>query len=896
MAKTVLQLLQEIANELGIDEPKSLVNTRHRLTKQLLANLYRAAQIARDKVAFSELNKTLIVPLVAGQSQYKFPSDFDYELFDTHYDSNDKQKVYGPITPQEWQQYKFGYLTTLPFSRYRVKGYKCRKLTVSPTPSQTHANNFIVLEYQSKQWILPPEWEANKTYFSGAYVNYGNNVYKYKNSESNRTSGTTPPTHESGTASDGSIDWILSEDSYDRVMTNDDIFLLPEQVLSIGTQMLWRARKSLPFQIESGLFQSTLDRAKVNSLSAGELYLDGCRRQETGLSSNVVSASQTIAPQPIIEDEVVEQEVVEEPVVEDVTEDNSTGDNEETEDEGTVEDTTNESEDSDNQEAQDATTLPVDACNIIIEPSFAETFAGGAFDPDYWSLIGVETRHNDSFYTPNTSAPKFGLPPGQTSTPDGNSHALHYYMPEGTPTEQTPAQVTWAGDEYTERLWHWKEWYSSPFAWADGQKLFRANHRSGATTKKLSLDINFGGNLWNVNWDEGQAISNNFSANVSNPEPKTLTDQWVDYKVYFKQPSEVNLTDGRLIFWVKDVKVYDQNISMRDSEKFDGFWIGGNSSWNGDETGSVTVTPELSRWIADIKVYDIFPCEIAGENNDSTPTDPSSNDSSTNDTETTSEELDVANLIAETNFNDNGVGIFDPNMWDSIGTDTRFTESFYTQEPKLSLPAGVSNEQAGGSDFGAHYYIPQGSPSDSYGFYLYRQGEYSERYWSWKEYFKSPFPWADGQKIFRFGQNSGNTTKQGAIDIDFAGERLHFFWDEGGGGSNQESEFVMHPDAVNNWNEVEDRIINFDVYFKMPSAIGANDGRLAFWLDKNLMINKYIDMVDDDVFNFSWIGGNSSWNGNSTGSTVTSAEMHRYIIGKVQLFSGLPSNVTLPNP
>ena len=51
-----------------------------------------------------------------------------------------------------------------------------------------------------------PEWQANTLYNNGVTVFYGSNIYTVVATGGNGTSGTTPPTHTSGTQNNGSID------------------------------------------------------------------------------------------------------------------------------------------------------------------------------------------------------------------------------------------------------------------------------------------------------------------------------------------------------------------------------------------------------------------------------------------------------------------------------------------------------------------------------------------------------------------------------------------------------------------------------------------------------------------------------------------------------------------
>jgi hypothetical protein len=237
---------------------------------------------------------------------------------------------------------------------------------------------------------------------------------------------------------------------------------------------------------------------------------------------------------------------------------------------------------------------------------YSERFAGGTFSEGFWSFIGVETRYDEDFYAPNTLEIPFDLPPGELLTPKGSAFAGHYFLPEGTPTDQTPWQVQKGSWPFTELFVDWYEWYRSPFPCADGQKIFRAGYSGGGGP---SIDFARGGICRDsILWEGGPLIDES----QFEPIPSELQyDQWVRYQIYYQHPTSIGAADGRYVLWRDGSVLLDlQNLDRSIANTMDFFWIGGNSTWNGGESGSITVTEDLHRYIADIDVYSALPCNM----------------------------------------------------------------------------------------------------------------------------------------------------------------------------------------------------------------------------------------------------------------------------------------------
>ena len=122
--------------------------------------------------------------------------------------------------------------------KYRIAGRTSKRFQINPTPAAFRiTNSFLVIDPQLG-W-LPADWVTATTYVAGQYVsNTDGNIYY---SATAGTSGATEPTHTSGTASDGSVQWTYFSGEYERPLADTDTSLLDEDLLE--QDVLWIFRK-----------------------------------------------------------------------------------------------------------------------------------------------------------------------------------------------------------------------------------------------------------------------------------------------------------------------------------------------------------------------------------------------------------------------------------------------------------------------------------------------------------------------------------------------------------------------------------------------------------------------------------------------------------------------------
>jgi hypothetical protein len=149
--RTLLQIAQAAADELGIQRPSSVIGSSDQQVQQLLALLNREGKdlAAREGLdgGWQQLRKEYTFNTADGTAAYNFPSDLLYFMNTTAWDRSQSWPMYGPLSPQIWQTVKSGIVGAAgPRSRFRVMA---GQLHIDPTPSSINA---IVLEYYSDTW------------------------------------------------------------------------------------------------------------------------------------------------------------------------------------------------------------------------------------------------------------------------------------------------------------------------------------------------------------------------------------------------------------------------------------------------------------------------------------------------------------------------------------------------------------------------------------------------------------------------------------------------------------------------------------------------------------------------------------------------------------------------
>lgn len=232
---SLLTIIQNAATELKLQNPSSVINNTDEQVRLLLRFANRSVEVARKQFNWPQLSKELTWTLVSGQASYAFASDHDRMIFDTHWDRSNHWALIGPMSPQEWQVLKSGTITSFPHKRYRIKGFQDNQIYIDPTPGADEDGQTLVFEYMSKTCVRPQTWVTGTTFNTLSYCFYNGNFYY---SAAGGTAGATPPTHTSGTVSDGGVYWAYYSAAYTSFLADTDVSLIDEDAISQA--IIWR--------------------------------------------------------------------------------------------------------------------------------------------------------------------------------------------------------------------------------------------------------------------------------------------------------------------------------------------------------------------------------------------------------------------------------------------------------------------------------------------------------------------------------------------------------------------------------------------------------------------------------------------------------------------------------
>lgn len=275
---SLLSMLQNVSNELGLPEVTAVIGSTNRTVRQLLALAKRTVRETRTRYEWPKLMRQHTITLETGVDAYPFPFDYDRQIFRTHWNTNRKWELIGPISPQEWGIRTNGIITTSPRQHFRVKGWATNQFFVAPTPSASDDGQTIVFEYMSTTAIVPRPWFGATYFASGSYCSYNGRIYSVSVGGLSGTTGIPP----AGGADDESLAgpyliWTL-ENYYnyqtpDTYVADTDFCLIDEDVIGLGIQYRWLKEKGLEWQDKAAEFERALVREKTAETGAQDINL-----------------------------------------------------------------------------------------------------------------------------------------------------------------------------------------------------------------------------------------------------------------------------------------------------------------------------------------------------------------------------------------------------------------------------------------------------------------------------------------------------------------------------------------------------------------------------------------------------------------------------------------------
>lgn len=226
---TLLSAIQNVGAEAGYQVDSVAITSNDVTTKQLLAIANRIIREMQDAYPWPILFKQHSFSLVSSTSSYALPGDFSSYHYDTWWNQSDGWRVLGPMSPQEYASYTGGDWDSVVYDHFQIRGAADNKILYYPTPGAS--GEVIIFEYLAARSVRPPTWVTGESVTSGDYRFYNGNYYT---ASTTGTTGATPPTHTTGSVTDGTITWAYYSGTYDIFLADTDVPVLSQRVLEQG--------------------------------------------------------------------------------------------------------------------------------------------------------------------------------------------------------------------------------------------------------------------------------------------------------------------------------------------------------------------------------------------------------------------------------------------------------------------------------------------------------------------------------------------------------------------------------------------------------------------------------------------------------------------------------------
>lgn len=228
---TIATVIQNVANEAGYTVEPNILTSTETTTKQLLAIANRINRDIFEAYPWPKTFASGAITLVSGQATYQLPAAFSSYHYETFWNSSTRWRVLGPMTEQEYAEIRGFGLNTTVYQRFQIRGLSNSELLISPTPGASYSGDIIIFEYIADRSVRPKTWTTATAFAANSYCFYNGNYYT---TTAGGTTGATPPTHTSGSASDGGVSWDYYDGAYNKFLADTDQSIFSESLLEQG--------------------------------------------------------------------------------------------------------------------------------------------------------------------------------------------------------------------------------------------------------------------------------------------------------------------------------------------------------------------------------------------------------------------------------------------------------------------------------------------------------------------------------------------------------------------------------------------------------------------------------------------------------------------------------------
>jgi hypothetical protein len=149
---TAIDVLKQVAGELGLTRPATVVGIEDVQSVQLLSLLNSAGNELMMYYPWAQFSEDWVFQTVVDQGGYPLPDDWLYFRDQTQWDRTNHWPLLGPKSPQEWAWLKGSLVAALPRQRFRVAD-NVLKIWPIPSASASPPTSEMAMEYVKKNWV-----------------------------------------------------------------------------------------------------------------------------------------------------------------------------------------------------------------------------------------------------------------------------------------------------------------------------------------------------------------------------------------------------------------------------------------------------------------------------------------------------------------------------------------------------------------------------------------------------------------------------------------------------------------------------------------------------------------------------------------------------------------------
>jgi hypothetical protein len=262
MSSTILSIIQQFCYRVNIPAPTAIVGVSSPSEQQYLSLFKFIGDNLRNRpYQWPQLKRGYIFLTSTGVSNYQLPGDFYRILDSTQWDTTNQWPLAGPVSDFNMTIRDYAIVGLQTRKAYRLIGPTQYLYSTSPytqrsqgwfqvSPAGENNTDELFMGYLSANWLWPKSWVASTSYAAGALVS--GNGYTYRTAAGG-TSGTTRPSHATGTASDGAVSWTVWNEPYpcdpsNTLLNDSDLCLLDEDIMIEGLVWAYARAKGQDFQ------------------------------------------------------------------------------------------------------------------------------------------------------------------------------------------------------------------------------------------------------------------------------------------------------------------------------------------------------------------------------------------------------------------------------------------------------------------------------------------------------------------------------------------------------------------------------------------------------------------------------------------------------------------------